>query len=77
MEVGIKVLAENPVTREHRHVVSAYFTFVALDSHNCPIQVPPVIPETEQEKLRYKEADHRRETRIRHAKERKERRHSR
>jgi acyl-CoA hydrolase len=74
MEVGIRVVAENFETGEHRHVVSAYFTFVALDESNCPAKVPPVIPETEQEKFRYEEADHRREARIQQAQERKKRR---
>jgi len=74
MEVGIRVVAENYTTREHRHVVSAYFTFVALDENNRPTQIPPVIPETEIERLRYEEADHRRQNRIKHAKDRKQRR---
>lgn len=74
MEVGVKVIAENLKTREHRHVVSAYFTFVALNENNCPTPVPPVIPETPHEKLRYEEAGSRRESRIRNSRERKERR---
>lgn len=74
MEVGIKVVAENYITREHRHVISAYFTFVALDDNNCPTPVLPVIPETPIEKQRYEEADIRRQNRIKLAKERKARR---
>jgi acyl-CoA hydrolase len=74
MEVGVKVLAENFLTAEHRHVVSAYFTFVALDPQNLPIKVPPVIPETVLEVRRYEEADLRRSHRIAAAKERKQRR---
>ncbi len=74
MEVGVKVVAENFKTGEHRHVISAYFTFVALDEGNCPTKVPPVIPESKQEKLRYEEAGHRRQARISHSEERKDRR---
>ncbi len=69
MEIGVKVIAESPFTREHRHVVSAYFTFVAVDENNKPISVPPVLPETEHEKQRFIEAEVRRKKRIEHANE--------
>lgn len=74
MEVGAKVLVENFKTGEHRHVISAYFTFVALDENNRPTLVPPVIPETALEKRRYEEADVRRRHRIAAAAERKKKR---
>ena len=74
MEVGVKVIAENLETHEDRHVVSAYFSFVALDKENRPTQVPLVIPETELQKRRYEEADLRRLLRIQLAKERQARR---
>lgn len=74
MEVGVKVLAENFITREHRHVISAYFTFVALDENNRPTPVPPLLPETELEKRRYQEANLRRQNRIRTAAQIKEHR---
>lgn len=64
MEVGTKVLAENIFTGEIRHVISAYFSFVALDENNRPTRVPPVIPETPMEKMRFEEADIRRRNRI-------------
>jgi acyl-CoA hydrolase len=69
MEVGIKVLAENFRTGKHRHVVSAYFTFVALDEEGCTVGVPAVIPETTIEKRRFKEAGLRRERRLQIAEE--------
>lgn len=63
MEIGVKVLAENFRTGERKHVITAYFTFVALDENNKPVKVPQVIPETDIEKRRYFEADIRRENR--------------
>lgn len=64
MEVGLKILAEDGVTGKKRHVVSAYYTFVAVDENKKPILVPSVIPETLAQKRRYKEADARRKLRL-------------
>src|SRR5213075_2532515 len=63
MEVGVKVLVENYITGASRHVSSAYLTFVAVDTHGHHQQVPPVIPETEEEKQRYEDAGRRRAAR--------------
>lgn len=63
MEVGVKVRAVDYKTKEDRHVVSVYFTFVALDENNKPTTVPQVIPETPIEKRRYAEAEIRRQHR--------------
>ena len=64
MEVGVKVLVENLLTGERRHTSSAYLTFVAVDAHRNRVPVPPVIPETEEDKRRYEEAGMRREYRL-------------
>ncbi len=64
MEVGVKVMVEDLMTGEQRHTSSAYLTFVALDESGCKIEVPPVIPETDEEKRRYLEAGQRREYRL-------------
>lgn len=74
MEIGVKVLAEHYTTRQYKHILSAYFTFVALDDTGCPVEVPQVIPENALEKRRYQEADDRRERRKKEKEERKKKR---
>ena len=64
MEIGVHVAAENSHTGDTRHVVSAYLTFVALDENGKPTSVPPVLPETNDEKRRYEQAGLRRESRL-------------
>jgi acyl-CoA hydrolase len=64
MEIGVFVGAENSSTGEHRHVVSAYLTFVALDNDDKPVNVPTLRPETEDEKSRFDKAGQRREARL-------------
>jgi acyl-CoA hydrolase len=64
MEVGVKVTTENLMTGTLRHTCSAYLTFVALDEDRMPAPVPPVIPETDEERRRYREAGERREYRL-------------
>jgi acyl-CoA hydrolase len=56
MAVGVKAFAENYTTGTRQHVASAYLTFVAIDFQKKRVQVPPVIPETEEEKRRYDDA---------------------
>jgi acyl-CoA hydrolase len=64
MEVGVKVTAEDLLTGEVRHVSSAYLTFVAVDRERQRVELPPVIPETEDEQRRYAAALKRREHRL-------------
>jgi len=64
MEVGVKVFVENYITAAHRVVSTAYLTFVAVDRHGRHMPVPPVIPETEEEKRRFEDAARRREHRM-------------
>jgi len=63
MEVGVKVWVENYLTCTRRHVSSAYLSFVAVDRHSRHLPVPPVIPDTDEEKRRYEDAGRRREAR--------------
>ena len=65
MEVGVKVFVEDLVSGEVKHTSSAYLTFVALDPQGPRVPIPPVLPESEDEKRRYDEALERREYRLR------------
>jgi acyl-CoA hydrolase len=64
MEIGIRVEAENPVTGEIRHSNTAYTTFVALDEHYRPAEIPPLIAEGPQQERRMQEAQLRRSNRL-------------
>lgn len=64
MEVGVRVEAENPITTERFHSVSAYLTFVALDQQGLPKDVPALLLETEEQKRRHQKALVRREQRL-------------
>ena len=71
VEVGVRVEAENLLTGVRRHTNTCYLTFVAIDEHGHPVAVPPVLPETDEEKRRYQEAEARRAHRIAELKKRK------
>ena len=64
MEIGVKVMTEKLLTGERLHTCSAYLTFVAVDQEGRAMAVPPVIPETEAEIRRYRQAGERREYRL-------------
>jgi acyl-CoA hydrolase len=56
MEVFIDVWVENNTTGEKKKCNEAIYTFVAVDQLGNPINVPELIPETEEEKKRYDSA---------------------
>jgi acyl-CoA hydrolase len=60
MEIGIKVLTENIRTQTVRHTNSCYFTMVAVDGHGKSVPVPPLVPQTAEEKRRHAQAEQRR-----------------
>lgn len=64
MEVGVYVTTENLLSGKKMHTCSAYLTFVALNREGKATPVGPVIPETDEEKRRYREAGERREYRL-------------
>jgi acyl-CoA hydrolase len=61
MEVGVKAWVEHAVDGNLRHVASAYLTFVAVDGKGGRLCVPPLEPETDEDKRRYQDAGRRRE----------------
>ena len=63
IEVGVKVIAENILTKELRHVNSCFLTMVAMDENRKPIAVPKFSPSTPDEERRYKGAVLRKEMR--------------
>lgn len=64
MEIGVRAETEDVITGQVRHTASAYLTFVALDENGRPVEVPPLILETDDERRRNREASARREARL-------------
>jgi len=61
MEVFIDVWVEDNVSGKKRKCNEAIYTFVAVDQVGNPINVPEIIPESEEEKARYAGALRRRQ----------------
>ena len=71
MEIGVRVMAQNPITGAERHTNTCYATFVALDEQGRPARVPPILPETDEEKRRQADGQRRREERLARRRNRK------
>jgi acyl-CoA hydrolase len=56
MEVGVQVTREDPVANEKVIATTAHLTMVALGADKKPVPVPPIAPETADEKRRYENA---------------------
>jgi acyl-CoA hydrolase len=65
MEVGVRVFAENQLTRTRVQATRAYLTFVAVDDQGRPREVPKLTPETDQDRRRFRQAAARRTVRLR------------
>jgi acyl-CoA hydrolase len=63
MEIFVKIQSENLITGERKLTGTSYLTFVALDEQGKPKEVPPIIPETEEEILQHQSAPERYESR--------------
>ncbi len=69
MEVEVQVFSEDPLSGNRIKTSTAFLSFVALDKDGRPTPISPLIPETEEEKGRYRAALRRRRRRLREAKE--------
>ena len=56
MEVYIDVWIDDRESGEKTKANEAIYTFVAVDESGNPVKIPAIVPETEEEKLRYEGA---------------------
>ena len=64
IEIGIKVITEDIHKKLVRHTNSCFFTMVAIDEQGKTVEVPKLIPSTENEKRRFANAQERRSIRA-------------
>ena len=64
LEVGIKVITENIREKMVRHTNSCFFTMVAVDEQGKTVEVPKLLPRTEDETRRFANAQERRAIRA-------------
>lgn len=65
MEVGVRITADRwDSVSPQVHVATAYLVFVAVDAEGKPRPVPQVIPETDEDHRRMREAEIRRSHRL-------------
>lgn len=65
MEIGVRITADRwDSVGPQVHVASAYLVFVAVDAEGKPRVVPQVVPETDEDRRRLREAEIRRTHRL-------------
>jgi acyl-CoA hydrolase len=69
MEVGVRVDGEDPITGRRWQTSTAYLTFVAVDADGKPRPAGRLVPQTDDERRRWREAELRRDNRIKARKE--------
>jgi acyl-CoA hydrolase len=57
MDITVEVYAERVSSGEKRHTHTAHVVFVALDDSGKPKRVPRLVPETDEERVRYARAE--------------------
>lgn len=63
LEVGIKVVAEDPRAKTSRSTLTCFITMVAVDAHGAAVEVDPIPLNTEEDKRRWEMAHLRRQLR--------------
>jgi acyl-CoA hydrolase len=64
MEVEVDVIAENPITGHQTHTNAAFLVYVAIDEHEKPTSIPPLLAETPAEQARMDAARQRQKRRL-------------
>jgi acyl-CoA hydrolase len=64
IETEVRIQAEDVLSGEVRHISTAYFVYVATDEHGRPTPVRPLAITTAEQRRRWHEAEHRRQTRL-------------
>jgi acyl-CoA hydrolase len=64
MEVGVRIEAEDLKSGKITHTGSSYLTYVAIDDNGNPVEIPDAVPETPEEKRRWREGKIRRTERL-------------
>jgi acyl-CoA hydrolase len=63
MEIGVRVVAEHPITGRRRNTNDCFLTFVAIDEYSRPAPVPGLELVTDEDKERFEDGKRRRENR--------------
>jgi acyl-CoA hydrolase len=64
LEVQVEVFSESTLTGEQKQTCLAYLTFVANDADGRRVTIPPLAIDTDDERLRAREAEARRAARL-------------
>jgi acyl-CoA hydrolase len=64
MEVGVKVISEDPLSGREAHCCTAYVTMVALDAGGRPTPVPKQLVSRAEDRRRQRDAIRRRRARL-------------
>lgn len=64
LEVEVRVMSERSLTGERRLTSHAYLTFVAIDADGRRVEIPDLVLESDEERVRAAEAEQRRQQRL-------------